>query len=283
MKAIFKNPTSEKQFREQGYVVVDLLDETAVNTLRTAYDQHKENVTQPFHTTHFSTDPAYKQQVHDTISNTVFSFAGKLLNDFTPVFGNFMVKQTGPNSEMPLHADWSYVQENGLRSLAIWVPLVDTNKDNGCLGVIPGSHRISPAIRGPRLVQAQYENFKKWIEAKGKLLSMKAGQAVFYDHALMHYSPPNMSAENRPALNLSCVPQGAVLFHHCVPEGKEKIQVYKVEGNSFFIHYNNYQAPTLGTVTGTLEIASVPAVNDKMDEFCRPQKPFKAFITKLFG
>lgn len=265
MRQVLTNPDLERTFLQQGYVVVPLLQREDVDRLYGLFMQHHEQFTQTFHTSHFSKDKGYKQEVHDTIASVLEPHLKGLLSDYLPVFGNFMIKQPDPDVFMPLHADWAYVNEAEFRSVAVWVPLVDTDEENGCLGVIPGSHRIMNAIRGPRIQQSSYSKDKDWVKELGVLLPMKAGEAVIYDHALMHYSPPNKSPFPRPALNLSLVPNGADMIHYCVPEGSDNIEVYHVQDTSFFINYDNYQRPETDTMTATLPTNIVGWIDDKMD------------------
>jgi ectoine hydroxylase-related dioxygenase (phytanoyl-CoA dioxygenase family) len=268
MTSIFKNEAHQKEISQKGFVQIPLLSEFAIKELLLFFEQQTENVIEPFHTTHFSTNKNYKQATHDIISKIVFAAVEPLLDNFIPVFGNFMVKQAAENVFMPLHADWTYVDENKYRSIAIWIPLIDTDEGNGCLGVIEGSHTIMNKIRGPRIQQSSYTHDKEWVKTLGKLLPAKAGSAVIYDHGLLHFSPPNRSGKIRPALNLSLVPMDAETIHYCIPEGASEIELYKVENPQFYIHYNNFQRPETGTLTVKLPTATVSFIDEKMKALC---------------
>jgi ectoine hydroxylase-related dioxygenase (phytanoyl-CoA dioxygenase family) len=108
---------------------------------------------------------------------------------------------------------------------------------------VEGSHKITNKIRGP-LIQESTRNFNElWASKYGKLLPMKAGDAVFYHHGLLHFSPPNKTNQVRPALNLTVVPEQANCIHFCKPEGSEEIELYRVDGFMFYINYNHFQRP----------------------------------------
>ena len=283
MNPVFKNPSLQKNFSEKGYVVMPLLDEAEVQKLLRLFELHKNQYQSPFHTSHFSTDKNYKQQVNDSIIKTVFPKTKVLMVDYRPVFGNFMIKNPGSDYFMPLHADWTYADEDQFRSIAIWIPLVDTDEMNGCLGVIEGSHKVLNKIRGPRIQQSSYRNDKTWVKKFGKLLPVKAGHAVIYDHALMHYSPPNRSGEIRPALNLSMVPEEAEVIHYCIPEGATEIEVYSVKENSFYINYDNYQRPETNSLIKTLPADTVMWIDGKMDNFGMKKKGVVQKVLDLFS
>lgn len=267
MTSVFKKEFYQNEIHEKGFVQIPLLSEFDVKELLLFFEQQNANIKEPFHTSHFSTNKNYKQATHDIICKTVFPALEPLLNNFIPIFGNFMVKQAEPTIFMPLHADWTYVDENKYRSIAIWIPLVDTDEENGCLGVIEGSHRIMNKIRGPRIQQSSYTHDKEWVKKTGRLLPVKAGCAVIYDHALLHYSPPNRSGKIRPALNLSLVPKEAEVIHYCIPEGGNEIELYKVENPQFYIHYSNFQRPETGKLIEKLPTSIVAFIDEKITFF----------------
>lgn len=267
MRNIFKDSALQKDFERKGYVEVPALDSTDITGLHELFVQHRDEYAQPFHTSHFSTEINYKRRVHEGIVNIVFPRLAPVLENVKPIFGNLMIKHGMNDYFMPLHADWTYVDENKFRSLAAWIPLIDTDEENGCLGVIEGSHKVSDRIRGPRIQQTSYTKDKEWVKKYGKLIPVKAGHAILFDHALMHYSPPNKTSGSRPALNLSMVPAEAALFHYCMPEGASDIEVYRADGSEFYLRYNNYQRPETNSLIRTLSADTVKWVDAKMENF----------------
>ena len=135
MSSVFRDPLLQQQFDKQGYVLVSsLINGGDIEELKGLFTKFREECNSNFHTTHFSTNVEYKKQVHDVIASVVGLKASPLLNDFIPLFGNFMIKNPDPENFMPLHADWTYVDESKFSSVAIWVPLVNVDAENGCPG-----------------------------------------------------------------------------------------------------------------------------------------------------
>ncbi len=276
MISVFKDPLLQKQFEQKGYIhLSSLLTASQIESLLALFNQFQAEASDAFHTSHFSTNVVYKQQVHDTISNVVYPKASPYLNNFIPVFGNFMIKNPDAERFMPLHADWAYVDESKHSSVAIWMPLVDVEALNGCLGVVEGSHRVTNAIRGPLIHQSSYKHDREWVTHFGKLIPMKAGDAIIYHHGLLHYSPPNKSNVSRPALNLSVVPQNTPLLHYCKPEGATDIELYEVNDSGFYIHYNNFQRPETGRLIKTLPVTKVELIDERMEKFGKPKSIFE--------
>jgi len=275
MFSVFKDPALQQQFEKQGYILVSsLLDAGDIKMLNDLFAKFREEYKGAFHTSHFSTDVNYKKQVHDVIAGVAGPGTAALLNDFVPLFGNFMVKNPDPENFMPLHADWTYVDEKKYSSVAVWVPFVDVDAENGCFGVIEGSHKVTNAIRGPMLKQSSLQRDKTWEQRWGKLIPMKAGDAIIYSHALLHYSPANKTNVSRPALNLSLAPQNAPWLHYCRPEGEDEIELYSVTDTDFYIRYNNFQRPETGTLIKKLPNSTIVWIDERMENYGKPKGVF---------
>lgn len=281
MRNIFKDNVLQKELEDKGYIQLPLLDSADIAQLYEVFTRHNAEYNQPFHTSHFSTEVNYKRQVNEAVIKIVFAKLTAVLENCRPIFGNLMIKQGNSDYFMPLHADWTYVDEDKFRSIAVWIPLVDTNEENGCLGVIEGSHKVMSKIRGPRIAVTSCNYNEEWIRKFGKLLPVKAGCAIIYDHALMHYSPPNKSKEARPALNLSIVPAEADIIHYCIPEGAGEIEVYKVDNSEFYLNYNNYQRPETNSLIRKQPVDTVTWIDEKMKQF-NPNKK-TGFLSRFFG
>ena len=268
MLTVFHTPVLQKQFDTRGYVLFPFfLTKKEVSELIGLFEKFQKEYTGFFHTTHFSTDISHKQAVHDAITVAVFPKAAPYLNDYSPLFGNFMIKNPDPLSPMDMHADWTYVDETKFNSVSIWIPLVDVSEENGCLGIIEGSDKIANDIRGPLIRQSTRNHEKEWEKKYGRLLPMKAGDAIFYNHRLLHYSPPNKTRAARPAVNLSVAPAVAPILHYCLPEGAVEIEMYKVSEPSFFIRYNNFQRPQGEGPQRTFSTQVVEYIDDRMANF----------------
>jgi ectoine hydroxylase-related dioxygenase (phytanoyl-CoA dioxygenase family) len=268
MEPVFNSPLLQKKFERNGYVFVEqLLDTNALRELRALFEKYKTRFVGAFHTSHFSDDVNYKQEVNDTIAKVVFDKAAALLHNYTPLFGNFMIKNPNPAAGMDLHADWTYVDETKHTSVAIWVPLIDVNDHNGCFGLIEGSHKVTNLIRGPLIQQSARNRDHIWEKKYGKLMPMKAGDAIIYNHRLLHYSHPNKSNAVRPAINLSLAPVGAKIIHYCMPEGTNEILLYHVPSSNFYIQYTHFQTPQTGKPVKALAKHTVKYIDPAMEKF----------------
>jgi hypothetical protein len=65
---------------------------------------------------------------------------------------------------------------------------------------------------------------------------MKAGDAIIYDHRLMHRTPPNNSDEKRIAVSLNIIPEEAKAIHYYQHENDNRVELLEIEPD-FFVKY----------------------------------------------
>jgi hypothetical protein len=104
-------------------------------------------------------------------------------------------------TSIPWHQDSHYYNEHKtgrfeantehMRVVTTWVPLVDADLDNGCLWVIPGSHRWG-FLSGAR-AETGHVLIPEDVERRGTPtpLPMKAGDVVFLTNLTLHASKVN--------------------------------------------------------------------------------------------
>ena len=267
-RAIFTSTELDLAFQRKGYIIIrELLNKEEIQQLLLTYENFKQEASGHFHTTHFSTNKHYKKVAHEIISKTVFSKASTHLNEYRPLFGNFMIKNPDPNVSLDIHSDWTYVDEDRFQSLAIWIPLVDTNENNGTFGLVEQSHKVTNKIRGPLIIESSRNKNEYWAKKYGTLLNMKAGDAVLYHHGLLHFSPPNKTNHTRPAINLTVVPKEADCIHYCIPEGASEIEMYAVNGTNFYLNYTHFQRPETNSKINTLPTSIIQQIDDQLKCF----------------
>lgn len=267
---IIVDQSFQESLETKGFFVVDFLGFDEVNVLRSFFEQNPPELSDTFHTTHFSNNYDYKRKVNDFIIQTIQPAFKKLFTTaYRPIFANYMIKVSNVDNFMPLHADWTYVDESMLNSYSIWIPLVDTSEENGCFGLIPYSQHLSNGIRGPRILQWNYPTNDLLINAMGKLLPIKAGQAIVYNHRVLHYSPANKTATIRPAVNIAVVPTKQTIIHYAIPEGVDEILQFEVDDDNFFIEYDHFQMPSKGTAYCSLPRSASPTFDDNAAFFIK--------------
>lgn len=250
---IFNNELLNNQFELNGFVVIPLLNSAEVKLLNDAYDSNLFNNPEGFYSTSFSANEATKSLLSNAINQIIEPKAKNIFNPFKALGSCYLSKSPGAAGKMPLHQDWTVVDESKYDSLTIWIPLQDVNEHNGALEVIPGSHRFSKELRSPF-----FDNPLALIENELRkdlqLVSLKAGEAIIFSQALIHASAENKSNKARLAITYGLIPEQAdLLFYYNNPE-TGLAEKYIVPTN-FFEKYNTNigKKPDIGELIDTFE------------------------------
>jgi hypothetical protein len=98
-------------------------------------------------------------------------------------------------TDVPWHQDNGYGTLEPPHDLTVWITLDDCDERNGCLWVLPGSHKqgLLPHTPSGGLLAAT-------ATGEGVPLPMRAGDAVAFSSLLMHRSLPNTTDKTRVAM-----------------------------------------------------------------------------------
>jgi ectoine hydroxylase-related dioxygenase (phytanoyl-CoA dioxygenase family) len=179
-----------------------------------------------------------------------------LFTGYRIAFCTFAVKDPRSEvSEVPLHQDWSFVDEQRFTSIGLWCPLIDVNVENGCLQMVKGSHAFGHPPRAACTPFA-YPELVPYLRATSLMpIPMKAGQAMLFDQRLFHASPPNRSLVERVAATAVLVPNESTLrYYHVVDRHKPTcIEVFEVDDQFYLRHVAGHR-PEQGISLGVVDL-----------------------------
>jgi ectoine hydroxylase-related dioxygenase (phytanoyl-CoA dioxygenase family) len=120
-------------------------------------------------------------------------------------------KPPGDGMEVPWHQDGNYWPIRPLATCTLWVAIDDSLMENGCLRVIPGSHRsksLTPHSREDRndVVLNQRVVDGGFDESAAVDVELEAGQMSLHDVYLIHGSNANRSTRRRAGLAIRYMP-----------------------------------------------------------------------------
>ena len=237
---VFLDAERQVEFDHQGYTVVPFLSADEVRGLIDGYAEIVPEPDQAIIAFDFTRDDRTVMENVASLLRPVFArhVPGHFVGH-EAIFWTFVIKPPGPHSEMCLHDDRTYVDESRNRACTVWIPLVDTSPElaNGCLCVVPGSHRIMPAASGTNIPN-WIEPYDAYLKRYARPVTVPAGSALIYDVRTLHCSPPNLSGKSRPAIAAAVVPEGEQLVH-VVGDGLNKRRVYAVD-RQFFVDHHPY-------------------------------------------
>jgi len=117
-----------------------------------------------------------------------------------------IVKPARFGSENVWHADaGSWLND---RLVSFMYLLDPATRENGCLEVVPGSHRFGIPHQGEGLLDLTSDENARWVE-KGIAVEMNPGDGLFFHSGLLHYSAANHSSQSRRNLIFAYAPSHA--------------------------------------------------------------------------
>ena len=140
--------------------------------------------------------PVFQEAVADERILDILSVI--LAPDIEFLSDKFVFKSELMTFASPWHQDWSYWY--GAHKYSIWVALDDATVENGCLKLLPGSHKSAVVHDGDASDGHGFGNRLKpdaVDESQAITAEVEAGGAVFFHDLTLHSSHPNRSGEER--------------------------------------------------------------------------------------
>ncbi len=200
MLKVFRDQALQDAFEKDGVVVVPFYNEAEIKELTELYYRMHPQDEKGFFPSTFSKDKNYRAVADTEIRRVCARAMEQYLQDIKVICGSFIVKSPGPESAMCVHQDMTLVDESKYTGMNIWVPLTDLTPENGALQILRGSHRLFPTYRGST-IPGIYEEVSEEIKTYLETLYLKAGEAVFFDQSIIHYSAANLSDKVRIVTN----------------------------------------------------------------------------------
>lgn len=255
-----------------GYAVLPLLSAAEVGDLRAEFERLGTAPGDPHracHSSFHSSDAAYKVEV-DRVVRSVLAphvaaeFVGQRL---LPC--NFIAKWPAATSGFGLHQDLTLVDEAHHRSVEVWVALEDTDERNGQLWMVPGSHRWLPGnVRGVNGFGFPFgEVAHRIVHRHARAVPVRAGEALVFNHATLHFSLPNRSASPRLVAITDLIPEEAEHLHY-FGDGEGGLDVYAID-DSFWVDNNPFtlwKPPPSSTLVGKVHPEPQAMTEARLDE-----------------
>ena len=254
LKPIFKDPELQSNFEQDGFVKISLLQPADIAALRALYAEFHPETISGFHSSTYSEDYQFKLEISKKTSSIINARLKEHLQDYRTIGASFLAKSTGSHSEMPMHQDWTIVDEDRFVAINVWTPLVDCSEENGTLEVITGSHRYLKVKRMPTLefvLEGKQQDLKPFLTP----IPTKAGEAIFINQALIHYSKPSTKRELRIAITTGVVSQEAdLVLYYFDKNHPDRLEVFQQE-DDFLLRFTDfmrdiYMRPKTGSSIG---------------------------------
>jgi phytanoyl-CoA hydroxylase len=200
--------TEGDSYREQGYLHVrGVFGKDEVEDMRAAIERILAGVAGSEHDENHAWQGLAQESVLKGFHNVQYHDAAftraatnpRLVEVLTQLIGpnvqlhhtKMLVKPPEQGAPFPMHQDYPYFPHERHSVVAASVHLDDTNLENGCLRVVPGSHRLGPLeAHGPsHTLDTPLED--------GTPMPAAAGDVLFFNYLTIHGSGVNASSGTR--------------------------------------------------------------------------------------
>ncbi|MCS6935183.1 MAG: phytanoyl-CoA dioxygenase family protein [Chitinophagales bacterium] len=259
MLRVFRDERVQETFERNGYVVLPFYNEEEIKELEALYYRLHPRDEKGFFPSTFSKDKRYRQEADREIRRIGQRGIDLHCVDVKVVCGSFIVKSPGPESGMCVHQDMSLVDESRFTGINIWTPLIDLNVENGTLFVLPGSHRIFPTYRGSSIPEFFVPVMDDIIDYLHPVCP-RAGEAIFFDQSIIHFSPPNYSDRIRIVTNIYFAHQDTefrTYYWNPAEHGNQHLEAF-AQDDTFMTDFeqfghNIHDRPRIGRSLGLVE------------------------------
>ncbi len=131
--------------------------------------------------------------------------------------------------EKPWHQDFAYFNlPMGTQVVGVWVALDEALIENGCMHVIPGSHREGPVVHFQR---RDWQICDTDVQvARSVAIPLKPGGILLFDGLLHHGTPPSQSTRRRRAVQYHYKPASVAQFG----DSTERLKIFGPEGKDVY-------------------------------------------------
>ena len=207
-------------YQRDGFVTrLDIFTEPEIAAFRAQFDEleareGREKCQIGLQARHFDQEFIWQMSSDPRI---VESMAACMGDDIMLLSTHFFCKYPDPDSTkfVAWHQDITYWGLEPPEAHTAWIAVDDADVENGCMQVIPGSHRDGIAEhgtseRGGNLLSINQEIPDELVDSSRAVpLELKAGQISIHNGQLFHASQPNLSQRRRCGLTVRYIPPEA--------------------------------------------------------------------------
>jgi hypothetical protein len=183
------------------------------------------------------------QQAINLNAQTILPRLFDMSKTATNTGGAFQVKPPHVNSDLLIHQDSTVIDEESDYCLFVWIPFCDVTMDNGVVSFVPGSHLWGNTQRSLG-VPWQFLKHTGTLYKHARPVTVRKGDVLVFDPAVIHASAPNMSSEIRHAITITVLRKGyQLVYYYRNPNlSPDLIEKYYVT-EEFYHHYDFASKP----------------------------------------
>ena len=216
-------PEQAAFYREEGYLKFGrIFTQNEMDALRAHVDEmiaalpegkRPEEMDVP----HFEDPWLFRYLADERVLDVIEDFIGP---DIVLWSSHFIAKPKGDGRAVPWHTDGAYWRKrlDPMHVITLWLAVDESVLENGCMRVIPGSHRtyqahIDSYQPGDRATNVFHSRIPVELieEDRAVNVELAVGECSFHDAWTIHGSNPNFSNQRRCGYTMRYIPASAVL------------------------------------------------------------------------
>jgi ectoine hydroxylase-related dioxygenase (phytanoyl-CoA dioxygenase family) len=247
---VFKDSSFQIELEKQGFVhLKNVVDKDQLNDLMAVYKDAYKNFdilrnNPDFLNTLTIDDKDLKRYIREKVTPVLEHALSGFMNMeqlYLPFGCSYCVYFPNTKKNFKPHQDTAYVDETKTYSIVVWLPLVETDIQNGCLHVLPKSHFWDNTLRSASMIWA-FEKYSSLLWKYLKPIPTNLGDVIVFDTSIVHGSFYSGSLNERVALNIPLLRKGTQMlsFH---PVDDRKGYLYSIDEH-YFIDESLYSEPS---------------------------------------
>lgn len=248
-KNVFKQEAHFHFFEKHGYVVLPLFDHSEIKEIEGLFNAYFPDSPNAFFSSSYLENFDLKKEISDKLEAFIKPKLEQYFVNYRCIGAAFLSKAPDQYSELPMHQDWTIVDESQYLAANIWTPITALTEANGTLEVLPGSHKTFRSLRAPT-IPFSGNQLRTEIKKHLKPLYVKPGEVVILDQSLVHFSSQNKSDKIRLAFTTGLVSEAAPLHFHYWNKETKVLEKFSMDDDFLFrweqFHTDIFQRPKFG-------------------------------------
>ena len=208
-----------QRYRDEGYVTPDFrLSESVLEDIKQAHQRllHRHPEFSDYCSAVLAFDTWF---LNIARIPEILDMVGQVIgNDIALWNSSFFAKPARVGTKTPWHQDGEYWPIEPLATCTVWIAVDASTTENGCLRVIPGSHKNQRLAKHNKSdeenIALDLELDQNEFEASEAVdIVLEPGQISLHDVYLYHGSEPNRSDHPRRAMTLRYMPTTSIYCH----------------------------------------------------------------------
>ena len=199
----------KSQFKKDGFFSpLRLIDKSTASSYREILET-VEQKTGPLnyrYKIHNVLDIAYKLATNKELLDSVEALLGPNILLYNT---SFVIKEPHSKTHISWHQDLTYWGFNDDKQVAAWIALSDATEENGCMYMIPGSHKGGQlphrTTKDSNNLLHHGQTIEGASEEQSHCIPLKAGEASLHHGWTIHTSYPNKSDDRRIGLTINYI------------------------------------------------------------------------------